>query len=58
MSPGVLPLVVTVEVSPAGRHSVLIVASTGPEATVSYFIDSQSTSTGQSQYSAMQHTAG
>ena len=56
--PGVLPLVITLEVSPAGRHSVHIVASSGPEATVSYFVDSLSTSAGQPQYSAMQHAAG
>ena len=42
---GSLPLVLTNDVSPPGNHSVRIVASTGPEATVLFFIDSNAVST-------------
>ena len=44
---GSLPLVLTYDVSPPGNHSVRIVASTGPEATVLFFIDSNVVSTGE-----------
>ena len=38
---GFLPLVVTNDVSPPGNHSVRIVASSGPEDTVLFFINSR-----------------
>ena len=46
---GSLPLVLTKfnDVSPPGNHSVRIVASTGPEATVLFFIDSNAVNTGE-----------
>ena len=44
---GSLPLVLTNDVSPPGNHSVRIVASTGPEATALFFIDSNAVSTGE-----------
>ena len=44
---GSLPLVLTNDVSPPGNHSVRIVASTGPEATVPFFIDSNAVPTGE-----------
>ena len=45
---GSLPLVLTNDVSPPGNHSVRNVASTGPEATVLFVIDSNAVSTSDS----------
>ena len=44
---GFLPLVVTNDVSPPGNHSVRIVAGTGPEDTVLFFINSHAQTTGE-----------
>ena len=44
---GFLPLVVTNDVSPPGNHSVRIVASSGPEDTVLFFINSHALPTGE-----------
>ena len=44
---GFLPLVVTNDVSPPGNHSVRIVAGTGPEDTVLFYINSRALPTGE-----------
>ena len=44
---GILPLVVTSDVSPAGNHSVRIVASPGVEDTLSYTISDAAEPTGK-----------
>ena len=44
---GFLPLFVTNDVSPPGNHSVRIVAGTGPEDIVLFFINSRALPTGE-----------
>ena len=47
LSIGTLPLVITSDVSPAGNHSLRIVASNDKESTISYIISDTADSTGK-----------